>query len=56
MFIPLVAKSDSVGVLAFYLEDKNKKLTVLERETLFTLCSQMAIYLERELYHEFMHD
>lgn len=54
LFVPLVAKSFSVGVLGFYPKDDRKTLSVGEREILFTVCSQLAIFLERELYHESM--
>jgi two-component system sensor histidine kinase KdpD len=56
LFVPLVAKSNSVGVLGFNPKDERRTLSVSEREILFTICSQLAIYLERELYHESMLD
>jgi hypothetical protein len=46
------SQTECVGVLGFYPKDKNKILSVGEREILFTLYSQLAIYLERENYHE----
>ncbi|MBF0297079.1 MAG: DUF4118 domain-containing protein [Oligoflexia bacterium] len=49
IYIPLLAKGKKIGVLAFLSINNNTDLTLEMREILFTICSQLAMYIQHEL-------
>ncbi|PIP93539.1 MAG: hypothetical protein COW00_01985 [Bdellovibrio sp. CG12_big_fil_rev_8_21_14_0_65_39_13] len=50
-YVPLKAIDEVVGVFAYSPKDRDD-LSVNEREMVITLCSQLAMYLQREMYQE----
>lgn len=55
IYVPLKAREEVVGVLA-YKPKVGIELGINERELLFTICSQLALYLQREIYQERAHE
>ncbi|MDR3624180.1 MAG: ATP-binding protein [Chlamydiales bacterium] len=51
LYLPLIGFSDIMGVLAFHSNSK-KKIDIEEKNFLYTVCKQFAIYLERECAEE----
>lgn len=51
LYVPLNARGEVVGILAFRPKN-NRDLGISERELIFTISSQLALYLQRELYQE----
>ncbi len=51
-FVPLVARDDSVGIIGIYPHEKDSSLLINDREFVFSIASQVALYLQRELYYE----
>ena len=52
LFIPLTAKGEVVGILGYRPDNLNAPLNISEREMLFTVSSQLGLYLQRELFQE----
>ncbi len=52
LFIPLTARGEVVGVIGYRPHDLHAALNISEREMLFTVCSQLGLYLQRELFQE----
>jgi two-component system, OmpR family, sensor histidine kinase KdpD len=51
-FVPLVTREDIIGVLGINPHNQESSLLINDREFIFSLTSQLALYLQRELYYE----
>ncbi|MBF0314997.1 MAG: sensor histidine kinase KdpD [Oligoflexia bacterium] len=51
LFVPLIARNDTVGIMGIQLNTESP-LILRDREILLTIASQLALYLQRELFHE----
>jgi len=51
-FIPLIGKEGVIGVIGISPNDQKKALSLPDKEFAFSVSSQAALYLEREIYHE----
>lgn len=51
-FVPLVARGDIVGVIGIQPNDQDSSLLINDREFVLSIATQVALYLQRELFYE----
>ncbi len=51
-FSPLFARNDVVGVIGICPKDQKQSLLIKDREFILSISSQIALYLQREIFHE----
>ncbi len=51
-FVPLVARGDIVGVIGIQPNKQDSSLLINDREFVLSIATQVALYLQRELFYE----